>query len=110
MNTRWSVSTPSLKARESLPGTMTAPRSCMSGVFCGSLFCCLNYDTQAVELYSGSALLGSYNQEIARTASADLRDNPSMYTVEMRIRGNRVWVYSGSSYTLRFTAAVSGFT
>mgnify|MGYP000140481319 CR=1 FL=1 len=90
MNTRWSVSTPSLKARESLLGTMTASRSCIfgqgwafpsggsgkAGVFCGSLFCCLNYDTQAVELYSGSALLGSYNQEIARTASADLRDNP----------------------------------
>ena len=81
-----------------------------AGVFCGSLFCCLNYDTQAVELYNGSTLLGSYSQEIARTASADLRDNPSMYTVEMRIRGNRVRVYSGSSYTLRFTAAVSGFT
>lgn len=81
-----------------------------AGVFCGSLFCCLNYDTQAMELYSGSTLLGSYSQEIARTASADLRDNPSMYTVEMRIRGNRVRVYSGSSYTLRFTATVSGFT
>mgnify|MGYP006940164377 CR=1 FL=1 len=27
-----------------------------------------------------------------------------MYTVEMRVRGNRVRVYSGSSYTLRFTA------
>ena len=81
-----------------------------AGVFCGSLFCCLNYDTQAVELYNGSTLLGSYSQEIARTASADLRVNPSMYPVEMRIRGNRVRVYSGSSYTLRFTAAVSGFT
>lgn len=78
-------------------------------MFCGSLFCCLNYDTQAVELYNGSTLLGSYSQEIARTASADLRDNPSMYTVEMRIRGNRVRVYSGSSYTLRFTATASGF-
>ncbi len=33
-----------------------------------------------------------------------------MYTVEMRIRGNRVRVYSGSSYTLRFTATVSGFS
>ena len=28
----------------------------------------------------------------------------------MRIRGNRVRVYSGSSYTLRFTATVSGFS
>ena len=35
-------------------------------------FCCLNYDTQAVELYNGSTLLGSYSQEIARTPSADL--------------------------------------
>ena len=33
-----------------------------------------------------------------------------MYTVEMRIRGNKVRVYSGSSYTLRFTATVSGFS
>lgn len=81
-----------------------------AGVFCGSLFCCLNYDTQAVELYNGSTLLGSYSQEIARTSSADLRANPSMYTVEMRVRGNRVRVYSGSSYTLRFTAATSGFS
>lgn len=41
----------------------------------------------------------------------DFRDeNPTMYTVEMRIRGNRVRVYSGASYTLRFTATVSGFS
>lgn len=33
-----------------------------------------------------------------------------MYTVEMRIRGNEVRVYSGASYTLRFTATVSGFS
>ena len=33
-----------------------------------------------------------------------------MYTVEMRIRGNRVRVYSGASYTLRFTASISGFS
>src|SRR5699024_12045516 len=80
------------------------------GVFCGRLVCCLNYYTQAVELYNGSTLLGSYSQEIARTSSADLRGNPSMYTVEMRIRGNRVRVYSGSSYTLRFTATASAFS
>ena len=63
-----------------------------------------------MELYNGSTLLGSYSQEIARTSSADLRGNPTMYTVEMRVRGNRVRVYSGSSYTLRFTATASGFS
>lgn len=61
-----------LRARLAFP----ANGSGRAGVFCGSLFCCLNYDTQAVELYNGSTLLGSYSQEIARTASADLRDNP----------------------------------
>lgn len=95
-----------LRARLAFP----ADGSGRAGVFCGSLFCCLNYDTQAVELYNGSTLLGSYSQEIARTANADLRGDPSMYTVEMRIRGNSVRVYSGSSYTLRFTATVSGFS
>ena len=79
-------------------------------MFCGDVFCCLNYDTQRVELYKGSALLGSYSQTISRTSNADLRGNPTMYTVEMRIRGNRVRVYSGASYTLRFTATVSGFS
>lgn len=33
-----------------------------------------------------------------------------MYTIEMRIRGNRVRVYSGASNVLRFTANLSGFT
>ena len=63
-----------------------------------------------MELYNGSTLLGSYSQEITRTFSEDLRGNPTMYTVEMRVRGNRVRVYSGSSYTLRFTATASGFS
>lgn len=94
-----------LRARLAFP----ANGSGKAGIFCGSLFCCLNFDTQAVELYNGSTLLGSYSQEIARTSSVDLRGNPSMYTVEMRVRGNRVRVYSGSSYTLRFTAAATGF-
>ena len=74
------------------------------------MFCCLNIDTQRVELYKGSALLGSYSQAISRTSNADLRGNPAMYTVEMRIRGNRVRVYSGASCTLRFTASLSGFS
>lgn len=81
-----------------------------AGVFCGEVFCCLNYDTQRVELYQGASLLGSYSQAISRTPDTDLRGNPTMYTVEMRIRGNRVRVYSGSSYTLRFTANISGFS
>ena len=95
-----------LRARLAFP----ANGSGRAGVFCGNLFCCLNYDSQAVELYNGSTLLGSYSQEITRTPNADLRTDPSMYTVEMRIRGNKVRVYSGSSYTLRFTATVSGFS
>lgn len=70
-----------------------------AGVFCGSLFCCLNYDTQRVELYNGSTLLGSYSTSFSKTAKADLRTDPNMYTIEMRIRGNKVRVYSSNSYT-----------
>lgn len=81
-----------------------------AGIFCGSLFCCLNYDTQQVELYNGSTLLGSYATSFSKTSDADLRTNPNMYTIEMRIRGNKVRVYSSNSYTLRFTATVSGFS
>lgn len=95
-----------LRARLAFPVTGSGK----AGVFCGDLFCCLNYDSQAVELYNGSTLLGSYSQTIERTANADLRTDPSMYTVELRIRGNKARVYSGSSYTLRFTATVSGFS
>ena len=95
-----------LRARLAFPATGSGK----AGVFCGDLFCCLNYNTQAVELYNGSTLLGSYSQTIERTANTDLRTDPSMYTVEMRIRGNKVRVYSGSSYTLRFTATVGGFS
>ena len=78
-----------------------------AGVFLGNLFCCLNYDTQRVELYQGSTLLGSYATSFSKTPDAQLHSNPSVYTIEMRKRGNRVRVYSGSSYTLRFTATVS---
>lgn len=95
-----------LRARLAFPSTGSGK----AGVFCGNLFCCLNYDTQRVELYNGSTLLGSYSTEISRTSSANLRSNPNMYTIEMRIRGNKVRVYSGASYTLRFTATVSGFS
>ncbi|ADL53625.1 glycosyl hydrolase family 18 protein [Clostridium cellulovorans] len=81
-----------------------------AGVFCGSLYCCLNISNQAVELYNGSTLIGSYATEIAKNTDASLRTDPSVYTVEMRIRNGKVRVYSGSSSVLRFTANVSGFT
>ena len=76
-------------------------------MFCGDLFCCLNVDTQRVELYQGSTLLGSYSTSFNKTPDSSLRSSPSMYTIEMRKRGNTVRVYSGASYTLRFTATVS---
>ncbi len=63
--------------------------------------------TQRLELYEGSTLKGSYSASYAKTAKADLRSNPSVYTIEMRKRGNKVRVYSSTSYTLRFTATVS---
>ena len=42
-----------------LRARLAFPAGGRAGVFCGSLFCCLNYDTQAVELHNGSTLLGS---------------------------------------------------
>lgn len=35
------------------------------------------------------------------------RTGPSLYTIEMRKRCNRVWVYSGQRLTLRFTSTAS---
>jgi len=81
-----------------------------AGVFLGSIFCCINYDTQCVELYQGSKKLGSYTSSFSKTSNADLRSDPSLYTVEMRIRGNMVRVYSGAAYTLRFTATITAET
>lgn len=78
-----------------------------AGVFCGDLFCCLNVDTQRVELYQGSTLRGSYSTSFHKTPDSSIRSNPGMYTIEMRKRGNTVRVYSGASYTLRFTATIS---
>lgn len=95
-----------LRARLAFPTTGGG----RAGVFCGSLFCCLNFDSQRVELYNGSSLLGSYSTSFTKTPEDLLRSDPNMYTLEMRIRGNRVRVYSGASYTLRFTATVSGFS
>lgn len=77
-----------------------------AGIFLGSLFCCLNYDTQRIELYEGSTLKGSYATDFSKTSKADLRTNPNVYTIEMRKRGNKVRVYSSASNTLRFTAMV----
>ncbi len=35
--------------------------------FCGNVFCCLNFNTQRIELYNGSSLIGSYATEIVKT-------------------------------------------
>jgi len=78
-----------------------------AGVFLGDLFCCLNIDTQRVELYEGETCLGSYETSIRRTPDDILRTDPVAYTVEMRKRGGRVRVYSGASGTLRFIASTS---
>ncbi|MFR5584201.1 MAG: hypothetical protein ACLTLQ_10650 [[Clostridium] scindens] len=109
MNIRWSVSTPSLKEHGKLawqydgfsgcicgPGwRFPANGSGRAGVFCGSLFCCLNYDApRRVELYQRHPRsLALQPGDRARTSSADLRGNPSMYTVEMRLRGTGVRVF-----------------
>ena len=53
-----------------------------AGIFLGSLFCCLNYDTQRIELYEGSTLKGSYATDFSKTSKADLRTNPNVYTIE----------------------------
>ena len=78
-----------------------------AGVFIGNIFCCINIDTQRVELYQGTTLLGSYAAAYSKTSAADIRSNPNMYLIEMRKRGNRVRVYSGNSNILRLTATVS---
>ena len=81
-----------------------------AGIYCGDIFCCLNITDQAVELYNGDDLIGSYSQSISYTSDDDLRTDPSTYTVEMRIRGNTIRVYSGSSYALHFTVTVDSFS
>lgn len=95
-----------IRARLAFPSGSTG----RAGVFCGNLFCFVNYDSQAVELWNGSTLLGSYSQEIKQTDTDDIRTDPTLYTVEMRIRDGTVRVYSGASYTLRFTSTVSDFS
>ena len=81
-----------------------------AGIFCGSLFCCLNYNSQALELWNGNTKLGSCNQNISQTSYANLRSNPNSYSIEMRIRGNTIRVYSGPTHTLQFTATVNKFS
>lgn len=95
-----------LRARLAFPSNGSG----RAGVFCGDIFCCLNVSAQAVELYKGDTKIGSYSTAISRTTDSNLRGNPSTYTVEMRIRGNTVRVYSGSTYTLRFTTTVGSFS
>jgi spore germination protein YaaH len=92
-----------LRARIAFP----ANGSGRAGVFCGNIFCCINIDAQRIELYQGSALLGSDAARYSKTPNADIRSNPNMYLIEMRKRGNKVRVYSGNSNTLRFTANIS---
>lgn len=67
-----------------------------AGVFIGDLFCCLNYDTQRVELYQGTALLGSYAVSLSKNSASTIHSDPLVYTIEMRKRGNSVRVYSGA--------------
>lgn len=84
-----------------------------AGIFLGNLFCCFNYEAQAVELYEGSVLKGSFATSFEKTPESEIRASPYVYTIELRKRGNKVRVYSGSSRTLRFTATVNdtgGFT
>lgn len=79
-----------LRAQLILPSGFTG----RAGIFLGSLFCCVNYDAQRIELYEGNTLKGSYSASFSRTADADLRTSPTVYTLEFRKRGNRVRVYA----------------
>ncbi|CAK7036469.1 glycosyl hydrolase family 18 protein [Tissierella sp.] len=81
-----------------------------AGVFIGTIYCCFNYDSQRIELYEGSTLKGSYATSFSKTSAANIRSNPSFYTLEIRKRGNQVRVYSSASTTLRFTATCSDVT
>lgn len=81
-----------------------------AGVFIGTIYCCFNYDNQHIELYEGSTLKGSYATNFSKTSAANIRSNPSFYTLEIRKRGNQVRVYSSASNTLRFIATCSDVT
>ncbi|MDD4148291.1 MAG: glycosyl hydrolase family 18 protein, partial [Candidatus Cloacimonetes bacterium] len=45
-----------LRARLAFP----SDGSDRAGIFCGDIFCCLNINSQRIELYNGSTLIGSY--------------------------------------------------
>lgn len=92
-----------VRARIAFPSNGTG----RAGVFLGNLFCCINIGNQCVELYQGNTLINSWQGAYSRTPDANIRDNPNMYLLEMRKRGNRVRVYSGTGNILRFTASVS---
>lgn len=47
-----------------------------AGIFLGNLFCCLNFDTQRVELYQGSSLLGSYAAAFSKTPASAIAIRP----------------------------------
>ena len=81
-----------------------------AGVFIETIYCCFNYDNQRIELYEGSTLKGSYATSFSKTSAANIRSNPSFYTLEIRKRGNQVRVYSSASNALRFTATCSDVT
>lgn len=81
-----------------------------AGVFIGTIYCCFNYDNQRIELYENSTLKGSYATSFSKTSAANIRSNPSFYTLEIRKRGNQVRVYSSASNALRFTATCSDVT
>jgi spore germination protein YaaH len=78
-----------------------------AGIFLGNLFCCFNYEAQAVELYEGTALKGSFATSFEQTPETEIRASPYVYTIEMRKRRSNVRVYSGSSKSLCFQSAVS---
>jgi len=93
MNMQPAGFTHSWKVVASLPGDMTVSLmfifrarlafphngSGRAGVFIGNIFCCINIDTQQVELYQGSVLLGSYGSAYSKTPVSDIRTNPNMY-------------------------------
>ncbi len=47
-----------------------------AGVFIGDIFCCINIDTERVELYQDSILLGSYGAAYAKTPATDIAQTP----------------------------------
>ncbi|MDD4462454.1 MAG: glycosyl hydrolase family 18 protein [Eubacteriales bacterium] len=78
-----------------------------TGIYRGDVSLVLNHATQALELYQGSTLKGSFAMDINITPDDQIRTAPLQHTIEMRIRGSSVRVYSGSARTLRFQATIT---